>query len=66
MFLERDELVTLTGRKTKGLQIDALRRMGIAFYVNAIGHPVVTRAALEGSKTIELPKPAWSPRVLRS
>lgn len=34
----------------KGRQIDALRKMGIPFYVNATGHPVVTLTAVEGRK----------------
>lgn len=64
-FLDNDELKTLTGRKSKSHQIDALRRIGIPFYVNATGHPVVTRAAVEGRKD-EPVKAAWMPRVLRS
>lgn len=64
MFLEREELVTLTGRKSKSLQIATLRKMGIVFYVNAIGHPVVARAAVEGKADASPPTPAWSPRVL--
>lgn len=62
MFLNRDEIVTLTGRKSKGHQIDALRKMGLPFFVNACGHPVVTRCAVEGRpKLTEPPPPAWSP-----
>ncbi|WP_144162315.1 DUF4224 domain-containing protein [Paraburkholderia sp. BCC1885] len=33
MFLSTQELVQLTGRKVKAKQIDALRCMGIAFFV---------------------------------
>lgn len=67
MFLEPAEISTLTGRKFKSLQIDALRRMGIPFFVNATGHPVVARAAIDGTKGVatELKK-AWAPKVLRA
>jgi hypothetical protein len=48
MFLEREDVAILTGRRTKRHQADALRRMGIAFFINATGHPIVTRTAVEG------------------
>ncbi|WP_211474647.1 DUF4224 domain-containing protein [Collimonas humicola] len=50
IFLDSSEIFALTGRKMKGRQIDALRKMGIPFYVNATGHPVVTLTAVEGRK----------------
>lgn len=49
MFLEDDEVAVLTGRKFKSLQVDQLRRMGIPFFVNALGRAVVARAAIEGA-----------------
>lgn len=49
-FLNSEELFALTGRKLRSYQIEALRRMGIPFFVNAIGRPVVARSAVEGSK----------------
>ncbi len=61
-FLDRDEIITLTGRKTKRHQIDALRRMGLLFFVNATGHPVVTRAAVEGRTEAAAPKRTWAPK----
>jgi hypothetical protein len=64
-FLDENELSELTGRKMKSLQIDALRRMGIPFYVNATGHPVVTRSTIEGKKE-EKPAKRWIPKVLRA
>jgi hypothetical protein len=64
-FLDEAELAELTGRKMKGYQIDALRHMGIPFYVNATGHAVVTRSAIEGRKE-EPVKAKWVPRVLRT
>lgn len=65
-FLDDAEIATLTGRKMKGRQIEALRHMGIPFFVNATGHPVVCRSAAEGSKKEPEPKRTWVPRVLRA
>ncbi|CAH0447757.1 hypothetical protein LMG10661_03830 [Ralstonia syzygii subsp. syzygii] len=68
MFLTDDEVSRLTGRKMKGAQIDALRQMGVPFFVNATGHAVVTRAAIEGGNQPVVQKPArgWSPKVLKA
>ncbi|MGK5031508.1 DUF4224 domain-containing protein [Janthinobacterium sp. DSP2-3-3] len=65
-FLGADDVVTLTGRKIKRLQVEALRNMGIPFFVNAIGRPVVARTVVEG-KAAAAPqeKPAWQPPGLR-
>ncbi|USX25767.1 DUF4224 domain-containing protein [Oxalobacteraceae bacterium OTU3CINTB1] len=38
----------LAGRKSKSRQIEALRAMGISFFINGIGHPVVARSVVEG------------------
>jgi hypothetical protein len=67
-FLERDEIKGLTGRSHVKLQIAALQRMGIPFFVNDIGRPVVTRSAIEGraGATAAAPKKAWVPRVLKA
>lgn len=66
LFLSQDELATLTGRKLKSLQIDWLRNEGIPFRVNAVGHAVVTRGAVEGKKdsAVEQPAQRWMPRVV--
>lgn len=61
MFLNRDEVATLTGRKNKRQQINALRMMGIPFFVNACGHAVVTRVAVEGRPVAVEHKPTWTP-----
>lgn len=65
-FLEPDELRALTGRAQKSRQIKALRDMAVPFFVNAIGLPVVARAAVEGrAKTVAVePEPAWAPKAL--
>ena len=66
MFLDDDELVTLTGRKAKRLQVEQLRIMMIPFHINALGKPVVARAAIIGmqQQAANTIKPAWSPRVV--
>jgi hypothetical protein len=63
MFLDREEVAFLTGRKTKRHQIDALRRMGLVYFVNATGHPIVTRAAVEGKSDLTPPKRTWAPKA---
>lgn len=63
-FLTSDEVATLTGRKTKSRQIEALRRMGVAFVINDIGHPVIARSVIEGKKAVATEKPKWVPKVL--
>jgi len=65
-FLSADDLATLTGRKVKSRQVEALRQMGIPFFVNAIGRAVVARTAVEGKAAPTLKdKPAWVPPGLR-
>ena len=63
MFLTREELRELTGRARKAAQIDQLRRMGIPYYLNAAGRPVVARAVIEGGKQKSQPQ-TWRPAVL--
>lgn len=57
MFLTQEELVEFTGRKNKSKQIEVLRRMGLPFWVNAVGKPVVSVAAIVGRKADILKKP---------
>ena len=64
MFLNADELVLLTGRHRKAKQIQQLRVMGIPFYVNASGHPVVARAVVNGIRP-EPFQPRWTPAVAK-
>jgi len=64
-FLDGDELQQLTARRMKSKQIAWLRAAGIPFRVNATGHPVVTRAAVEGrAPEPETRRTAWTPRVI--
>lgn len=62
-FLSAEELQILTGRKVKSKQLEALRRMGIPFFVNAGGRPVVTRSNVEGGRSARS-NSGWSPSVL--
>lgn len=66
MFLSAEELVQLTGRKARSKQIDVLRRMGIPFFVNALGRPVVARSSVEGGTRVvtRSTDASWKPRVL--
>lgn len=66
-FLDRDELKALTGRSHVTLQIEALATMGIPFFVNGVGRPVVARSAVEGRGVAAEPKKKkWVPRVLKA
>lgn len=74
LFLNKSELVELTGvsigrrgSSREELQCAWLRSVGIAFWVNARGAPVVTRSAIEGRKAEAASiKPVWVPRVISS
>lgn len=60
-FLDDAALVRFTGRRQKSKQIEQLRKMGVKFFVNAAGHPMVTDEAINGRKPTKAQKPAWSP-----
>jgi hypothetical protein len=49
-FLTVEAVATLTGRRRKSKQVEALRMMGLPFWVNPIGQPIVTVAAVEGRR----------------
>lgn len=59
-FLEPAEISRLTGYKQKGKQAARLKQMGIPFWINAAGQPVVAQATIEGRK-VEKRKAEWSP-----
>ena len=64
-FLTQEEVEYLTGRRVKAKQAEILRRMGVPFFLNAGGRPIVTRVAIEGrGGAAELSRPKWVPRVL--
>jgi hypothetical protein len=64
MFLSPDELALLTGFRRKGRQVEQLRRMGVAFYVNGCGRPVVARTVIEG-RTEDTSPVVWAPSVVK-
>ncbi len=67
IFLEQSDVAILTGKKLKSQQIDVLRKMGIAFYVNASGRPVVPISAVSReNKSIEQQDKPWVPSVIRN
>jgi len=67
MFLTADQLATLTGRKRASHQIAALRAMGLPYWVNAAGKPIVTVAAVEGRSIANEPAKvdSWQPNILK-
>lgn len=68
MFLSADDVSALTGRKFKSLQIKVLRQMGLPFYVNAAGRPVVAQSVIDARTAVAAApvKAAWVPRVLKA
>lgn len=67
MFLTPDDLRILTARAHRAGQIEALKRMGIPYWVNAAGWPVVARAAVEGGRAArqDSQPDTWTPKPLR-
>lgn len=59
VFLSPEDVAILTGVKLKTKQIEQLRKMGLAFWVNARGIPVVARASVEGRRDVPPPKKTW-------
>ena len=68
MFLTEDEIAILSGMKRKKTQIVVLRKMGVVFFVNGTGRPVVTRTAIEGrtdrAEEKQDSRKGWVPRVV--
>lgn len=65
LFLTDEQLQQLTGRRHKSRQIEWLKSEGIPFRVNATGHAVVTRGAIEGRTEGQEQTPRrWMPRVV--
>lgn len=61
-FLSGQDVAILTGRKLKSCQVVQLRKMGIPFYINASGRPIVTRSAVEGLPP-NIIKTTWEPTI---
>jgi hypothetical protein len=58
-FLDRDDTAILTGRKTRQGQIDQLRKMGLPFWVNASGWPVVPASCFMAAH--DAAQKTWTP-----
>ncbi|WP_244071893.1 DUF4224 domain-containing protein [Nitrosomonas sp. PY1] len=65
IFLDDDDVAKLSGSKLKSRQIDSLRKMGILFYINAAGRPVVPKSAIEGGIQTIKQEQSWAPNVLK-
>ena len=67
LFLDDDALRRPTGFVHKARQVAQLRKMGVPFWINGRGAPVVACSAVQGGKAADTPapRPAWVPRVLR-
>lgn len=64
-FLTRPEIRELTAFAIKAKQIEQLRKMGIPFFVNGGGWPVVAFSAIEGRTQEPQPQSRWTPAVLQ-
>lgn len=63
LWLTQSELLELTGKQRWGAQARALAKMGYKFQLNAVGRPLIERAAVLGSRPKLAKKPAepdWS------
>lgn len=67
-FLDRHELIELTGYSQKAKQIEVLKANGIPFITNGKEKPVVCRAAVEGKPKSQqqAPKKAWTPKLAKA
>lgn len=65
LFLSQEDLSILTGFTVKAKQIEQLRKMGVPFFVNGCGRPVVAVSAVEGRKQEQAAPTAWKPAVLQ-
>jgi hypothetical protein len=63
MFLTAEEVAQLTGYRRRSKQVEALRQMGIPFFVNLLGHPIVPRSVVEGRANQPPPRQKWHPKA---
>lgn len=61
MFLSDSDLRDLTGYVRRAKQVAQLRKMGIPFFVNAAGRPIVARATIEGRNEPAAKEKTWEP-----
>lgn len=65
-FLDADEVAILTGRKMKTRQIEALRKMAIPFFVNALGYAVVARSAVDRAPVEQKKDTRWKSNLAKA
>jgi len=63
VFLDDDDVARLTKKKRKSCQVAALRSMGIPFFVNPAGEPIVTKKAVEGGEPVEYMQQTWQSKA---
>jgi hypothetical protein len=63
IFLSQNALELLTGKKRKSCQIECLRDMGISFYINSSGRPVVPVSSIDKKESNQHKE--WKPAVLK-
>mgnify|MGYP002139275767 CR=1 FL=1 len=63
IFLDLSDVAELTGRKTKSGQVAQLRSMGLLFYINTRGYPVVPKSAIDKSHP-DVNVATWTPNVI--
>lgn len=65
-FLNDEELYRLTGYRQPKKQAEHCRKVGIPFFPNARGKPIISRDIINGSSAkAKSDKPAWQPAVLK-
>lgn len=65
IFVDDEDMITLTGYRSARKQIQQLRTMGIPFRVNAGGLPVVAISAIEGGRQPAPPRQKVVPEAFR-
>lgn len=50
IFVDDEDMIKLTGYRTRSKQIAQLRIMGVPFRINGAGHPMVAVTAIEGGR----------------
>lgn len=61
VFLSDYDMFLLTGYKTRSRQVEQLRKMGMAFFVNGSGKPLVAKAVIEGRNDPAPQVKKWEP-----
>lgn len=67
-FLTDAELERLTGYRSAKKQAEHCRKLGIPFFPNARGKPIISRDVINGTvkaAKAKPEKPAWQPAVLK-